>query len=735
MRRDNLTARAARWSASHRKLAVLGWLTFVLVAFAVGSASGVQLMRDEDFGIGDSRAAERTLASEFPTERAVEQVLIQSRDGRLEPAELRAALDDLTTRLTAVRAVGGIQSPLEPENQGQLSKDGRSALLRFQLTGDPDTAQDRVGPALAATAATQREHPQLRIGEFGDGSANKAISDRITDDFRRAEFTSVPVTLAILVLAFGALVAAGIPLLLGLTAVMATLGLTALFSHLMRVDESINSVILLIGLAVGIDYSLFYLRREREERALGRSSASALEVAAATSGRAVLVSGLTVMTAMAGMFFMGTRIFQGFGVGTVLVVAISLVGSLTVLPAVLSKLGDRVDRGRIPFLQRAGRPRASRFWGAIVGAVLRRPVLWGGLAALLLILLTVPAFRLHTAESGVQGLPRDLPVMQVIARAEKAFPGGPLPAIVVVSAPDVTAPPVTAAIGALERAAEQSGQMGRSLGGDVSASKRAAVVRIPLAGTGTDAVSNRALDTLRDDLIPATLGEVPGAKAHVTGMTAGSRDFNDSMKAHAPIVFAFVLGLAFVLLLVTFRSIVIPIKAIVLNLLSVGASYGVLVLVFQDGRLESLLGFDSIGGVTAWLPLFLFVVLFGLSMDYHVLILSRVREAYDEGLTTAEAVSHAIRATAGVVTSAAIVMVGVFAIFATLGMIDFKMMGVGLAVAVFLDATIVRAVLLPATMTLLGDWNWYLPRWLEWLPRVRREVVPAPVEEREKVAV
>ncbi len=734
MDHESVTARAARWSAAHRRAAILGWLAFVFVAFAIGSSAGVVNMRDQDYGIGDSRQAERTLVKEFPTARAGEQVLLQSRSGTLDRAQLRAAVTDMTARLERVPAIAAIKSPLDPANAGQLSRDGRSALLTFQLTGDPDTAADRVAPALAATAAVQRAHPQLRVGEFGDGSANKAINDRISSDFRRAEFTSLPVTLVILVVAFGALVAAGIPLLLGMTAVAGALGLTALISHVMRMDQSISSVILLIGLAVGVDYSLFYLRREREERANGRSPASALQVAAATSGRAVLVSGLTVMTAMAGMFLMGTRIFQGFGVGTVLVVAISLIGSLTVLPAVLSKLGDRVDRGRIPFLSR--RRRESRVWQALLGGVLRRPVLWGGLAALLLILLAIPALRLHTAESGIQGLPRDLPVMQVIARADKAFPGGPLPAEVVVSAPDVTAPPVTAAIAALERKAAASGLMGRSLGVDVSASKRAARVHIPLAGTGTDAKSNHALDVLREQVVPATIGKVNGAQTHVTGMTAGSRDFNDSMKAHAPLVFVFVLGLAFLLLLVTFRSIVIPIKAIVLNMLSVAASYGVLVLIFQDGRFESLLGYHSIGGVTAWLPLFLFVVLFGLSMDYHVLILSRVREGYDAGMTTADAVAHGIRATAGVVTSAAVVMVGVFAIFATLAMIDFKMMGVGLAVAVLLDATIVRAVLLPATMTLLGDWNWYLPRWLEWLPRVRTEPrAAAPVvDERPKVA-
>jgi RND superfamily putative drug exporter len=478
-------------------------------------------------------------------------------------------------------------------------------------------------------------------------------------------------------------------------------------------------VILLIGLAVGVDYSLFYLRRVREERARGRSPEAALAIAAASSGQAVLVSGLTVMVAMCGLFLMGSPTFVSFGVGTVLVVAMAIIGSLTVLPAVISKLGDRVEKGRVPVLSRMRRPDgSSRMWALIIGGVLRRPLLWGGLAVALLVALALPSFSIHTVDSGAQGLPRDLPVMQVYDRSQKAFPGGPLPAQIVITAPNVNTPAMLAAIKELERRALETGQMGRVLATQVSSSGRAVVVSIPLAGKGTDTTSNRALDVLRGRLIPATVGRVPGAEARVTGLTAGSRDFNDSMKSHAPIVFAFVFSLAFLLLLVTFRSIVIPLTAILLNMLSVGAAYGVLVLIFQNGNLESLLGFHSIGGVTSWLPLFLFVILFGLSMDYHVLILSRVRESHEEGRSTPEAVSHALRATASVVTSAAIVMVAVFAIFATLGMIDFKMMGVGLAVAVLLDATVVRAVLVPAAMKLLGEWNWYLPRWLEWLPRV-----------------
>jgi uncharacterized membrane protein YdfJ with MMPL/SSD domain len=363
-----------------------------------------------------------------------------------------------------------------------------------------------------------------------------------------------------------------------------------------------------------------------------------------------------------------------------------------------------------------------------VGAVLRRPVIWGGLAAALLIALTIPAFRLHTLNPGVQGLPRDLPVMKVYDRTVKAFPGEPLPATVVVSAPNVTAQPVTAGIGALKRAALATGQIGKPVVVEISSSRKAARIRLSLAGQTTDGASNHALALLRDQVLPATIGRVPGVTVHTTGATAQSRDFNNSMKSHAPYVFAFVFGLAFLLLLVTFRSIVIPLKAIVLNLLSVAAAYGVLVLVFQDGRLQSLFDFQSVGGITAWLPLFLFLVLFGLSMDYHVLILSRVREDHDNGMTTQQAVAHGIRSTAGVVTSAAVVMVAVFSIFITLGFIEFKMMGVGLAVAILLDATVVRAVLLPATMSLLGDWNWYLPRWLEWLPRLSAE---APVEKEE----
>jgi len=488
-------------------------------------------------------------------------------------------------------------------------------------------------------------------------------------------------------------------------------------------DESVSSVVLLVGLAVGVDYSMFYLRRKMEERDAGRSKEDALEFAAATSGQAVLVSGLTVMIAMAGMFFAGSIVFQSFAIGTILVVGIAVLGSLTVLPAVLSKLGDKVEKGRVPFIGRMRHRNhgESRVWGWILDRVLRRPVVSLVLAGGLLVALSIPALGMQTANPGAAGLPRDLEVMKVYDRIQAAFPGGPIPAIVAVQADDVTKPEVQAGIEAMSERALASGQMSEPVTTSVSPDRTVEVVSIPMNGNGTDDTSNAALATLRDDVIPSTIGKVGGVEADVTGMTAGSKDFNDSMTAHLPIVFGFVLGLAFLLLLVTFRSVVIPLKAIVLNLLSVGAAYGILKLVFQDGHGESLLGFESFGGITSWLPLFLFVILFGLSMDYHVFIISRIREAVDSGMKTDEAVAHGIKQTAGVVTSAAVVMVAVFSIFGTLSMVEFKMMGVGLAAAVLIDATIVRGVLLPAAMKLLGEWNWYLPKRLAWLPRFSHE--------------
>ncbi|HEX2129741.1 MAG TPA: MMPL family transporter, partial [Solirubrobacterales bacterium] len=471
-------------------------------------------------------------------------------------------------------------------------------------------------------------------------------------------------------------------------------------------------------------------RREREERARGRDKDAALEAAAATSGRAVLISGITVAIAMAGMYLAGASTFTSFASATILVVAIAVLGSLTVLPAILSALGDRVNKGRIPFLTRPEErvARQPRIWSAILDPVLRRPGIAAALAAGVLLVMAIPVLNLKMAVPGIESLPQDLPVIQTYNEIQEEFPGNQIPAEVVVERGDATEDQVATAIRALEQEVASSELFEPPVSVQVSPNGEVALVSVPIAGDGTDDASFDALAALRDDIIPSTLGQVDGAEVNVTGFTASSEDFNVLMADRVPIVFAFVFAMAFLLLLLTFRSIVIPIKAILLNLLSVGAAYGLVVWIFQEGHLESLLGFESTGAVTSWLPLFLFVVLFGLSMDYHVFILSRVREAYDNGMSTGDAVAAGIKGTASVVTAAAVVMVAVFAIFATLSAVEFKQFGVGLAAAVLIDATIIRGVLLPAAMKLLGDWNWYLPRSLHWLPRVGGEQEARAVE-------
>jgi RND superfamily putative drug exporter len=727
--RLGIAARAGRWSATHRKRAILGWLAFVLVATLIGGSVGTRTIASEDDGNGEARVAERAIAHAGFPEEADEQVLIQGRGGvRVADPAFAAATRELVRRLLDTPHVRDVRSPLDEVHRGQLSADGRSALVTYAIEGDEDSVSDRIAPATAAIAAVRRAHPDLRIEGFGEASAGDALEEVLAGDFRKAERISLPLTLAILLIAFGAFVAAGLPLLLGLTAVAASIGLLGPLSQLQPLSDEVNTVVLLIGLAVGVDYSMFYLRREMEERDAGLGPDAAVLAAAATSGRAVLTSGLTVMIAMAGMLLAGNPTFVSFGIGTMLVVAVAVVGSLTFLPATLAWLGRRgwTEKGRIPWISRRRHTHGeSRVWGVIVTRVLRHPLVSAVGAAAVLVALAIPALGLKTVSPGVEGIPRDIPVMQTYDRIETAFPGGVLPAQVVVRAADVTAPEVQRGIGELTRAALATGRISEPVSVTTNPDGTLAIVNLALAGTGTDDASNAALATLRDDVIPATIGRVPGARADVTGVTAWSKDYSDALRAHLPLVVAFVLGLAFVLLLVTFRSIVIPLKAIVLNLLSVGASLGVLTLVFQDGHGESLLGFTSVGGIVAWLPLFLFVVLFGLSMDYHVFIVSRIREAHDAGMTTGAAVAHGIRSTAGVVTSAAVVMIAVFSVFASLSLLDFKQMGVGLAVAVLIDATIVRGVLLPATMKLLGEWNWWLPRPLRRLPAVRHSGAPA----------
>jgi uncharacterized membrane protein YdfJ with MMPL/SSD domain len=729
-RSNNFAARMGRWSARHRKIAIFGWLAFVIAAVVIGGQVGTKNIDPNDTIPGESGRVTRLLDEEFK-QPAGEAVLVQSAALTVEDPAFRAAIDDVVATVSEMGVVRDVRSPLEPENAGQISKDGHSALVDFKLTGEAEDAETIVLPVENAVASVKKAHPDVFIGEFGEGSTNRELNEVFAKDLEKAGMLSLPVTLVILVVAFGALVAAGIPLLLALSAVMATMGLIALPSQVLPVDENLSALVLLIGLAVGVDYSLFYLKREREERAAGRSEAAALEAAAATSGRSVLISGLTVMIAMAGMFITGDKTFSSFALGTILVVAIAVLGSLTVLPALLSKLGDRVDTARVPFLHRLRRSDGEGgIWSWILDRVLRRPLISAIASAGVLLALAAPVVGMKTVTPGAEALPQNLNAVQIYNRIQEAFPGEVIAAQVVVKTDDVTTPAVADAIGQLTWRALATDLVHEPVQVDVNPRGTTATIDLPIVGTGSDSASQNAVQVLRDEIVPTTVGSIPGAETGVGGETAISMDFNVAMKSSAPWVFAFVLAFAFGLLLVSFRSIVIAVKAIILNLLSVAAAYGILVLVFQHGWGKGLLGFDYTGGVMAWLPVFMFVILFGLSMDYHVFILSRIREAYDRGMKTEDAVAHGIKATAGVVTSAAIVMVFVFAVFGTLSIIMLKQFGVGLAAAVLIDATIVRALLLPATMKLLGDWNWYLPKWLEWLPHLehseRREAPEAP---------
>jgi uncharacterized membrane protein YdfJ with MMPL/SSD domain len=733
MQSRNLAARAGRWSAQHRKTAILGWLLFVVLATVVGGQVGQRNIDESAWGNGESKRGDMIVeAADYPDETR-EQVLVQGK-GSIKAGDPRvtAAVRDVVGRLERTEGVTDVESPLVAEDRrNTVSRDGRSVVVNFTLPGKVEETEKRVEAPLAAVAAAQQANPDVRVEEFGGASAAKAFGEQDGANQRKSEMFSYPMTLVILLVAFGAFVAAGVPLLLGGTAVVGSIGLLGPISQLHELSSSVAIVVGLIGLAVGVDYAMFYLRREMEERDRGRSPEAALEIAAATSGRAVLISGLTVMVAMAGMFLAGNAIFASFGVGTILVVGVAMLGSLTFLPAMLSFLSRKgwTEKGRVPFIgrRRHANRGESRMWGAILDRVLERPLVSAILAGGILVALTIPALGMQFKNTGTDGYSRSLPIMRTYDRIQAAFPGGAVPAVTVIKARDVTAPEVQAAIRQLHDKAIATGQLMEPSSVEVSPDRTVATVSLSVKGSGTDDASNRSLEVLRSEVVPATVGKLAGAEVAVTGETAGSKDFLDVMKSHLPLVFGFVLSLAFVLLLVTFRSIVVPIKAIVLNMLSVGAAYGILTLVFQDGHGEKLLDFQSVGGIASWLPLFLFVILFGLSMDYHVFILSRVREAVDRGMSTEDAVSHGIKSTAGVVTSAAAVMVAVFAGFTISTDQQLKQMGVGLAVAILIDATLVRAVLLPATMKLLGRANWYLPKPLHWLPKLEHEpeVVPA----------
>jgi putative drug exporter of the RND superfamily len=713
--RQPVVERIAAWSATHRKTAVFGWLGLVAIVFVVGQFMSASTVPSND--PGQSGAAESALERlGYTGPPPSETVLIQVRGGsgtfRTDQA-LRAATEQVVAALSRLpkSTASDIKSPLSPGSGSLLSADGRSVLVTFNVMGANE--DQAVLPAQRAVAAVQARYPGLRIAETGDASGDRTANAILSSDFHRAESTSLPITLILLVIVFGALVAAGIPLLLAGTAVITAISLTSVIGQWLPTGQATSEVVLIIGMAVGVDYTLFYLRREREERAAGRSTHDALRIAARTSGRSIVISGLTVMVALAGLFLTGYSQFTGIGLGTIAVVGVSVLGSLTFLPALLAWLGPRADRGRIPVLGRrrtASRP--SRLWAAVVRRVTRRPAAWGSIAAVGMVVLAVPALSLRLGNPSEGGFPASLPVVQTEDQIQRAFPSEPSPAQVVVTGSNLHSIAVAKAVTGLRHAASATGPVRQPVTAAYIAGGRAMIVSVPLAGSGTDARSDAALLRLRDTVLPATLGKVGGISWAVSGNTANNYDDITTLDARTPLVLAIVAGLAFLLLLVAFESVAIALISVGLNLLSVAAAFGIVTFIFQDGRLQGLLGYSGFGAIVSWIPLFIFVFLFGISMDYHVFIVSRIRELHARGASTRDAVVGGIAGSAGVVTSAAVIMVAVFSILATVSIVQTKMLGVGLAVAVLIDATVVRGVLLPAALSLLGDRAWYAPSWL-----------------------
>ncbi|MBB5933349.1 MMPL family transporter [Streptomyces zagrosensis] len=707
--KQNLAARLGGWSTRHRKTAIFGWLLFVVLLAVVGGASGMVEMTNSEDGAGDSVKAEKILEDAGLDTPAGEMVMVRS----AEPDGWQSVANQLTTDIKQTGEVDQVKEPVRSDS-------GREGLITFDMKGDADTSSDRVDPVMEVVDKAAKSHKELEVYQFGEASSGTWLDTVLSDDMKKAEFTAVPLALGILLVVFGAVVAALLPVILALTACVATFGVLALVSHQMHLTPTINSVMFLVGLAVGVDYCLFYLRRERDERAAGRDAETALRIAAATSGHTVLVSGFTVMVAMAGMFFSGLLLFKGFAVATIVVVFIAMLGSVTVLPAMLSWLGDRVDKGRLPFVGRRAQRRAGRATSGgvvtkLIKPVVAKPKVFAVLAAALLVVLGAPALGMKTEQLGLEKqFGKDAEISVSFGEITDTFPGGPTPAQVVMEA-DVTSPEFRGAVADFKKKASETGEFGKAIEVVTHRDKGVAEIDVPLAGNGSDSDSKRALETLREDVVPSTLADAT-EKVYVTGDLASSEDFNDQLKAGIVPVFLFIIAMTFVLMLVCFRSVPIAVVSIVLNLLSVAAAYGVMVAVFQHGWGAETLGMEKAGAIESWMPLFVLVILFGLSMDYHVFVVSRIREAHDRGRSTREAITEGIQATAGSITGAAAIMVAVFGVFAMLSMQDMQQMGVGLAVAVLLDATVVRMVLLPSVMALLGEKNWYLPRWLDWLP-------------------
>ena len=715
----SFTGRIANWSARHRWWVVAASVLVLVMAVFVSGAVEPKILDDNEFAEGESGKAIRLLDERFDDGGApTEQLVFSHPSLDVDDLAYRSTVEKLVQDLRALPEVSAVVSYYETGDPRLVSTDRRVLRAQVEIADIEGSDNDKISAILESVYAAPRPEAGASgfyIGMAGDLSVLKQKGDISEEDLGRVLMVTLVLALVMLLLVFRAVVASLIPLALAMGAIATAMAISALVSQAYPLADGYDIMLSMLGLAVGIDYSLFIISRFRYEWQAGREKLEAIAVASNTTGRAVFYAGVTVAVSLAGLVMTNNPVFISLALSIIFVVLVTIVASLTFIPALLALLGDNVNRLRVPLLGRANGN--GGLWSAVTRRVLARPVVFATVTVTGLVALAAPVTSLDMAMStGSRGLHDAVDAKQAMRLLEEHFSGGlATPALVVVEAPDLTAPEVEASVA---RLVERVGQDDAFLGPFETVVNPAGdllFVRVALAGDQNAA--ERGVELLRDEVVPDAF-DGSGAQAYVAGTTAVSIDFTDAMYKSLPYVFGFVLGLAFLLLMVMFRSIVIPVKAILLNLLSVASAFGVLVMVFQWGWGVSLLGSEAPGAIGAWMPLILLPIVFGLSMDYHMLLLNRIKEAYDQGHGNDASVSEGIRLTAGQITSAAAIMVGVFGTFALGRDIDGQQFGVGLGVAVLIDATIIRSVLLPASMKLLGDWNWYLPSWLEWLPQV-----------------
>jgi uncharacterized membrane protein YdfJ with MMPL/SSD domain len=721
-----MTERLARVSSRRPWLVVGVWLIVILTAVVLVAMFLAFEGEAEITGTTESKQAQRILDEGFPQEAAsgqaiTEVVVVRAEDGRARSAATRARVAALVDEL---RAAGATRVVTYGEDRRLVSQDGDSTLLLLALGRD---GEDKVDGVVDVVDRLDDESGYT-AGMTGSLTADADEDAASLEDLKKGElFFGAPLALIILLLVFGAVVAGLVPLMLAIASIVVALALVALLAQVYDLSVFTQNMLIGMGLALGIDYSLFTLSRYREERLQEREKLDAIATAGATAGRAVLFSGIAFVLAMLGLLLVPSTIFRSLAAGAILVGIVSMAAALTLLPAVLALLGDRVNALRIPFFGRAAEQagREGRVWGAIVARVMRRPVASLVLAAGLLLALAAPVLALDTGTSGAATLPDRFESKQGYLLLREEFPRRSTEPVDIAVAGDVRSPAVEGALARLEEELARRPIFGEPV---VETNEPGTVARVtvPVAANPDGERAIAAVRELRSEVVPPAFAGV-AAQAYVGGDTAEELDYHNTVNFWLPLVLLFVLGLSFVLLTLAFRSVVVPATAIGMNLLSVGAAYGLLVLVFQEGIGNELLGLRQAETIDAWVPLFLFAVLFGLSMDYQVFLLSRIRERYTKTRDTNAAISFGIGSTARLITGAALIIIAVFWGFAMGDTIAFQQMGFGIAVALLIDATIVRSILVPATMKLLGERNWYLPSWLTWLPDVHVEgAEPAP---------